>query len=460
MTALIGLHLKISSSKISGDKITVRKNMVISVSVFAVTVVLMICGILFFPVIKIGKLEISTFWVVTLAGATVMLFAGGADINEVGRALVEDTTVNPLKILVLFISMTILSVFLDELGFFRFLANAALKRARSGQKTLFLYLYITVSVLTVFTSNDVIILSFTPFICYFAKHAKIDPVPYLSAEFVAANTWSMALIIGNPTNIYLATACGLDFAGYLKFSIIPTVFAGVVSFVCLFLLFGKKLSAPLSGDAENVFIEDKFLLWVGIVHLAVCTVLLAISSYIGLQMWIISLCAAASLFIISFITYAVRHKTPVHVLNCLKRAPWQLIPFILSMFVMITVLGQNGAITVLGNFLGTQLDVWKYGAASFFACNIINNIPMSVLFSAVIREAGAGMGAVMATVIGSNLGACFTPLGALAGIMFGSILSHQGIKFGYLRFLKVGIAVALPALAAALGGLCLSIYFI
>ena len=102
--------------------------------------------------------------------------------------------------------MTVLSVFLDEVGFFGYIAAFALKKAGRSRKRLFFYLYITVSVLTVFTSNDIIILTFTPFICYFAKSAKIDPVPYLFAEFIAANTWSMALIIGNPTNIYISSA--------------------------------------------------------------------------------------------------------------------------------------------------------------------------------------------------------------------------------------------------------------
>ena len=69
--------------------------------------------------------------------------------------------------------MTILSIYLDEFGFFRYLANIALLKARTSQRKLFVYLYVTVAVLTVFTSNDVIILSFTPFICYFAKNAKL-----------------------------------------------------------------------------------------------------------------------------------------------------------------------------------------------------------------------------------------------------------------------------------------------
>lgn len=430
--------------------------MIYVLCVFAVTVAAMICGILFFPQIKLGRLRFDSYWVITAAGAFIMLAFGRVDLPAVGRALVADTAVNPVKILVLFISMTVLSVFLDELGFFRYLASFALKKAKSGQKRLFLYLYITASALTVFTSNDVIILSFTPFICYFAKHAKIDPVPYLAAEFVAANTWSMALIIGNPTNIYLAESYGISFFGYLKMSLFPTLFAGTVSFVCLYLLFRKKLSAPFSGDAENVHIGDKFLLTVGIVHLAVCTVLLAVGSYFGLEMWLVALAAALSLFLFGGITFAVRRKKPVVLKQLVKRAPWQLVPFILSMFIMIETLTQKGITQHISQFLGADMPILKYGVTSFFAANIVNNIPMSVLFSSVIEGGGAGLQAVLATVIGSNLGAYFTPIGALAGIMWSHILQTHGLKFGYRSFLKIGVAVALPALAAALCGLWLA----
>lgn len=435
--------------------------MVAAIIISAVTVVTMICGILFFPKIKLGRVQIASYWLITLVGAVLAVIIARPDLSALGRALIADTAVNPVKILVLFLSMTVLSVFLDELGFFRYLAGVALRRARSGQKKLFIYLYITVSVLTVFTSNDVIILSFTPFICYFAKHAKINPIPYLAAEFVAANTWSMALIIGNPTNIYLASSYGLDFLSYLKISIIPAVFAGITSFLCLYLIFHKKLSAPIEGDEEPAVIHDRFQLWVGIVHLSVCTLLLAVGSYIGLEMWLVSLAAAGSLFIISAVTALVRKKMPRELLGCLKRAPYQLVPFVLSMFVLIVILEQKGVTAHIGAFFGGDWQVLVYGVSSFFAANVLNNIPMSVLYSSIIAEAeGAGLGAMFATVIGSNLGAYFTPIGALAGIMFSTILTRRGIKFGYRDFLKMGVAVALPALAAALGGLYISLLFV
>ena len=436
--------------------------MLLSIVICAVTCVAMILSILFFPKIRLGKLSIDTYWIITLIGAGILLACGKAKLSTVGSALISDTAINPVKILVLFLSMTVLSIFLDELGFFRYLAGIALKKAKTGQTKLFLYLYITVSILTVFTSNDVIILSFTPFICYFAKNAKINPTPYLAAEFVAANTWSMALIIGNPTNIYLATACGIDFLGYLKLSIVPTVLSGIVAFLALYLLFRKKLAAPIEGEAETVLIQDKLLLWVGIVHLAVCTVLLAIGSYIHLEMWLVSLCSVASLFLISGIIALVRRQKPAALWGCVKRAPYQLVPFVLSMFVLIVVLNEQGVTVAIGNLFGSSLPILKYGTTSFLASNLINNIPMSVLFSSIIESTGgaAGTAAVFATVIGSNIGALFTPIGALAGIMWSNILNKHGVKFGYLDFLKIGVTVAIPTLIAALGSLWLMLTMI
>lgn len=425
--------------------------MLFAISVAAITCLVMIAAVLFLPKIKLGKFSLSSYWVVTLIGAAVLLISGTVEVKAVAEAMVADTAINPIKILVLFISMTILSIFLDELGFFRYLANCALKRAGGSQTRLFVILYATVSILTVFTSNDIIILSFTPFVCYFAKNARIDPIPFLAAEFVAANTWSMALIIGNPTNIYLVTAMGGDFVSYVKVMFLPTLASGVLSCLCLFLLFRKKLLSPINVSCEDVKINDKFLLWVGIVHLAVCTVILAIGSYIGIEMWLISFISVISLFVFNLVVSLARKSKPSALAACLKRAPWDLIPFVISMFVLVEALRITGVTNEIFKLLGNTALIWKYGFASFFASNLINNIPMSVLFSSILANAPSEMGAIYATVVGSNLGACFTPIGALAGIMWSSILREHGLKFGYLDFLKIGVTVAIPALIAALG---------
>ena len=417
----------------------------------AITCLAMILAVLLLPKIKIGKLSVSTYWVVTVLGALSLFITGTVDVGAVCASLVADNAINPLKILVLFISMTVLSIFLDELGFFRYLASWALKRAGVSQMKLFVLLYATVSVLTVFTSNDIIILSFTPFVCYFAKNAHINPIPYLAAEFVAANTWSMALIIGNPTNIYLVTAAGGDFLSYLKIMLFPTLASGIVACLFLFLMFRKMLSSPIEATPDDVVIEDKLLLRIGIAHLAVCTLVLAVGSYIGIEMWLVSLLSVISLFVFNIVIGAVRKKSPSTLASCLKRAPWELIPFVISMFVIVEALGVTGVTGEIFNLLGQSMPIWKYGIGSFLASNLINNIPMSVLFSSILSGFSSNTAAVYATVVGSNLGACLTPIGALAGIMWSSILREHNLKFGYLDFLKIGVCAAVPALVCALG---------
>ncbi len=425
--------------------------MYLTILIAALTCMAMIAAVLFFPRIRLGKISVPSYFCVTLIGATALVLSGSVNIRAVGAALVASNAINPIKILVLFVSMTLLSIFLDALGFFRYLASCALRRAGVSQKKLFILLYITVSVLTVFTSNDIIILSFTPFICYFAKNAHINPVPYLAAEFVAANTWSMALIIGNPTNIYLMTASGGDFVSYAKVMLLPTFAAGTVSCICLFLLFRKKLRDPIRASYEEAVIEDKPLLWIGIAHLAVCTVFLATGSYLGVEMWLVSLFSAASLFACVIGVSVARRRPPSILAECLKRAPWELVPFVISMFVIVEALGGAGVTDAIYDLLGSSFPAWKYGLSSFLASNLVNNIPMSVLFSSILSNAPSSITAVYATVIGSNLGACFTPIGALAGIMWSSILKDHNLKFGYTDFLKIGVTVALPALVAALG---------
>ena len=433
--------------------------MLVAVVICLLTCVSMFACVLLKPSLRMGRRQMDTYWMVALGGVLVLSLCSSVPWARLWEIMTTDNAVNPLKILILFISMTILSIYLDEFGFFRYLANIALLKARTSQRKLFVYLYVTVAVLTVFTSNDIIILSFTPFICFFARNARISPLPYLSAEFVAANTWSMALVIGNPTNIYLATARGVDFVSYLRVMWAPTLAAGLVAMVLLWLLYRRQLAAPIKGHAERIVITDRLRLVLGLIHLGVCTVCLVISSYIGLEMWFIAGLSALSLLVCASLVSAARRERPVGVIACLERAPWALIPFLLSMFVMTLVLTENGLTARIAALAGEGGTVLKYGLLSFVSANLLNNIPMTVLFQAVIDHlpSSAALPAVYATVIGSNLGALLTPIGALAGIMWRSILTGHGWQFRFADFLKMGTLIGLPTLLAALGCLLLTI---
>lgn len=405
------------------------------------------------PQIRVKGYELSVFYVPALLGALILVFSGLLDWSAAVNGLTADTDINPLKILALFLSMTLLSVFLDETGFFRYLASLAVRKCGGSQVRLFIIFYCMVSALTVFTSNDVVILTFTPFICYFSKNARVDPVPYLVSEFVAANTASMLLIIGNPTNIYLGTMAGIDFFPYVKVMALPAVCATVTAFAVLLALFYKRLKAPVSAAPENVVIEQKTLLVFGLAVLSVCTLALAVSGFIDVPMWLISVAGLLTLLIGVFLISLLKCRRPGELLRTFRRGPWEVVPLVISMFILVLALEASGATAVIAGLLNSGNTLFTYGIASALAANLINNIPMSVLFSSLLMGGGDDLPAVYASVIGSNIGAYITPIGALAGVMWLGILRNQGINFGFAKFVAYGACVAVPALLAALAGL-------
>lgn len=429
--------------------------MIPTIIISSITFISVTLSILFFPKIKIGKFSISTYWLIALTGAIILFASGLAPIKEVWSELTNNTTINPLKIIILFFSMTCLSIFLDEVGLFKFLANFAAKKAKNNQFALFTIFYLLTAALTIFTSNDIVILTFTPFICFFCKNSKINPIPYLVAEFSAANTWSLMLIIGNPTNIYLATSANIAFFDYFKIMALPTLCAGLIEYAVLLLVFFRKLKTPLQLVDEEVHIENKVALFVGLGHLLTCLVFLIISSYIHVEMWLISFICASSLLIFTLVMCLVSKKNWTYLTGSLKKLPYPLIPFFLSMFVVVVAINYQGISEKLAELLSHTNTIWTYGFSSFIVSNLINNIPMSILYSNMCNNNMA----VYASIIGSNIGAFLTPTGALAGIMFTNLVNEHQTKYSFLEFIKYGAIISLPIIAVALLTLTLSISF-
>ena len=429
--------------------------MIPTIIIASITFISVTLSILFFPKIKIGRFSISTYWLIALTGAIILLATGLAPIKEVFNELTTNSSINPIKIIILFFSMTILSIFLDEVGLFRFLANFAAKHAKNNQFALFTIFYLLTATLTIFTSNDIVILTFTPFICFFCKNSKINPIPYLVAEFSAANTWSLMLIIGNPTNIYLATSANIGFFEYFKIMALPTLCAGLIEYGVLLLIFFRKLRTPLQVIEEDVQIENKVALFVGLGHLLTCLVFLIISSYIHVEMWLISLICATSLLLFALIMCLITKKDWNYLTGSLKKLPYPLIPFFLSMFIVVVAINYQGITEKLAEILSHTNTIWTYGFSSFFVSNLINNIPMSILFSDMCSNNTA----IFASIVGSNIGAFLTPTGALAGIMFTNLVNEHETKYSFLDFVKYGSIVSIPIIAVALLTLTLSISF-
>lgn len=420
-----------------------------------ITCILMILSIIFYPSIKIKNIKISLYWIICLIGAIILICFQQVDFNDIKNEFINNSSINPLKILILFFSMTFISIFLDEVGFFKLIAIKILSKVNNKQITLFICLYFLVAILTVFTSNDIIVLTFTPFICYFCKNAGINPLPYLVGIFISSNTYSMMFIIGNPTNIYLATSQGIDFISYFKIMFIPTILSGLIEFIILILLFRKNLNDKILSQEIEKQEYNKFLIIIGLIHLFICLIFLIISSYLNIEMYLISLVSALSLLIISFVYFIVKKIKLSKYLDILKRLPFELIPFILSMFIIVLALNKQNIPSMISNYLNNGNEIINYGISSFLMCNVMNNIPMSVFYASIINI--GDLKATYSTIIGSNLGAFLTPIGALAGIMFTSLLKKYDVKYTFLDFIKYGGIISIPTLLVALFSLMLFI---
>jgi len=423
------------------------------------------------------NIRIDTYFFGALLAPILIVLFGILNVSEILTGLGGVGSLNPFGILVLFLSMVFMSIFLDITGFFEYCARVALKYAKGNGRRLYFSVYLTVSLLTIFTSNDIIILTFTPFIYYFSKNAGIDPKPYLIAEFFAANTWSMMLYIGNPTNIVLAAAFNLRFDEYTKWMLLPALAAGFLNMILLYIIFRKKINQPLKHTETinpRTAITDTTSTLLGLIILTGCIVSLAIAPYLGIEMWIISLGFGLALLLLlllrdTLVAFKKERIDKQHftVETTIKKMPLSIIPFILSLFITVEALRIYGVIEDIGILFNslcgasTTVTTFVYGISSALTANILNNIPMTVAYVPIIQTAAQTnlLPAVLATTIGSNLGANITPIGALAGIMWMSIIRDKEVKLTFKEFITYGLLVTPLTLLTCLGILAAEFLF-
>jgi len=423
------------------------------------------------------QVRLATYFLGALIGPALLLALGVLHYSQLLAGLQGYGEINPVSVLVLFLSLVFLSIFLDITGFFEYCARLALNLAGSSGRGLFFSLYITVSFLTIFTSNDIVILTFTPFIYYVSRQAGIDPLPYLVAEFFAANTWSMMLYIGNPTNILLASSFRLGFAPYFFRMALPTVAAGTVNLLLLYLLFRHRINRPLTPSHMPAAsaLTDRPGATLGVVLLAGCLIALSLAPTLDVDMWMISVGFALSLMLVLLVRDVLaaargRFRGPFRLTtaSALRRVPWGIVPFVLGMFIMVETLRVYGVTADLGALLSrisgdsAAAHVFAYGFSSAFSANLINNIPMSVAYVPMVGAVSAAHlhPALYATIAGSNLGANLTPLGALAGIMWMSMLTDRQAAVSFREFVGYGLLVTPVTLTVCLATLALTWTFL
>jgi arsenical pump membrane protein len=427
------------------------EKMLKSLIICSIAVLLMITSIIVKPYVVIKKFKFGLYSIIVLFFAILCLILGALPFSVAIEGITQNTPVNPLKILALFISLSLISVYLGDSGFFTMIAQKLFEKNNGSVFKLFLTLYIVVSVLTLFTSNDIIILTFTPLICIFCENAKISPVPFLFGEFISANTLSMGFIIGNPTNLYLAGSNYITFFEYFKVMFVPTLVSGTLCFFALVLIFRKQLfGVKMQTSSKHKIVPVRKAQMLASLSALILTIIaLSISDILGIESYLICVIAFLLLTITLIVIELIEYKSITGVLHSLKKAPYELIPFVLSMFILVLSLEYSGITKILGEKLitGSKLDALSFGFLSSLSANLLNNIPMSVLFEKIIN--GGSVYALFGSIIGSNIGAFITPVGALAGIMWTKILASFSVKISFKKFISYGVLPALVALLSS-----------
>eukprot|EP00775_Hariotina_reticulata_P007983 gene7983-8181_t len=248
-----------------------------------------------------------------------MLATRAADSHTLAKGIIGDADMQPYGIVILFLAIAYISTSLDMTGVFAWLALHITRLSKGHGMALFLLYFSLSSIMTVFTSNDVCIMTLTPIIYYFAVATSADPIPFLSAQFTAANIWSMLLFVGNPTNIIVAMAYNLSFMEYSKWMALPTVAAGMSCLAVLLVVHArhipKRLTLPEVEPA--VMLVDKMGAVLGSVNILVCLGLLAAGPSLGWELWAITLVCAGLHAVYNFIAYvALRDSGAARAARC------------------------------------------------------------------------------------------------------------------------------------------------
>ncbi len=270
--------------------------------------------------------------------------------------------------------MMLLAETAREEKLFDWLAAHATNLARGSSKRLFVLMYLSGILVTIFLSNDATAVVLTPAVAAAAKPAKIkNPLPYLLICAFIANAASFVLPISNPANLVIYGNHMLPLLQWLSQYLLPSVISIIVTFVTLYLIQRKKLNQkpkikvdipPLSKGGKTA------LAGIGTTAL----VLLASSArdiQLGLPTFITGLLTTAVVLVIA-------KKNPLLIV---KGVSWSVLPLVAGLFILVEALNTTGLTQTLTNMLHHGIDeslaasVWISSAVIAFLCNLVNNLP-------------------------------------------------------------------------------------
>lgn len=364
-----------------------------------------------------------------------------------------------------FVAVIIISLLLDEAGFFEWAALHVARWGGGNGRRLFAFIVLLGAAVAALFANDGAALILTPIVMAMLVALGFSPAATLAFVMAAgfiADTASLPLIVSNLVNIVSADFFGIGFNQYAAVMVPVNIAAVLASLLVLLLYFGRGVPqhynlGQLKTPAQAIRDPATFRAgWVVLVLLLV--------GFFGLEPLGVPVSAVAAVAAVVLLAVAARGHV-ISTRKVLHGAPWQIVVFSLGMYLVVYGLRNAG----LTDRIAALLDVFAqggiWGAAlgtgvlTALLSSVMNNMP-TVLIGALSIDASQATGVVKeamvyANVIGCDLGPKITPIGSLATLLWLHVLQKKGTTIAWGYYFRVGIVLTLPVLLVTLSALAL-----
>lgn len=384
--------------------------------------------------------------IVAVPAAATLIVAGVISVPE---ALAE---VNRLLPVVGFLAaILVLAKLCDDEGLFR-AAGVAMARFSAGNpKHLLSMVFVVSSATTAILSLDATVVLLTPVVLATARTLAVPARPHAYATAHLSNSASLLLPVSNLTNLLAFTAAGLTFLHFAAIMALPWLAAIAVEFVLLRWLFKRDLSIESQrvNTSEPVDVPVFVL-----VVLALTLVGFAVTSLLGHSpAW----AALAGATVLGVRALARRDTTVTRIASAVD-APF--LAFVLCLGVVVDAVMLHGLDSAMRHVLptgSTMLALLGIAAIAAVLSNLVNNLPAVLVMLPLV--AASGPAAVLAVLIGVNIGPNLTYVGSLANLLWRGVVRRE-MPTGFVEFTRIGLCTVPLTLLASVAALWLSIQLI